>query len=158
VNHLVAQLVAHQVPLNLGHLYTGREARAVEWDGSPVRVRAGSVSDGGHAVAHASGSDGTAVMDGYLAVLERFLDVQREVTAAYLAGRAPGDSLPLEGLPDFPEPAPPPFALVGTVEHLEPGRSVVIRRVMDEREDLYADDHTLGGRGVSRVNPAQNGL
>ena len=29
---------------------------------------------------------------------------------------------------------------------------------MDEREDRYADDHTLGGRGVSRENPAQNGL
>ena len=29
---------------------------------------------------------------------------------------------------------------------------------MDEREDLYADDHTLGGRGVSRENPGQNGL
>jgi hypothetical protein len=29
---------------------------------------------------------------------------------------------------------------------------------MDQREDRYADDHTLGGRGVSRVDPAQNGL
>src|SRR5439155_16769953 len=30
--------------------------------------------------------------------------------------------------------------------------------VMDEREDRYADDHTLGGRGVSRADPGQNGL
>ena len=51
-----------------------------------------------------------------------------------------------------------PFALVESIEHLEPGRSIVFRRVMDEREDLYADDHTLGGRGVSRVDPGQNGL
>ena len=29
------------------------------------------------------------------------------------------------------------------------GREIVFRRVMDGREDLYADDHTLGGRGVS---------
>ena len=48
--------------------------------------------------------------------------------------------------------------LVESIEHLEPGRSIVFRRVMDEREDLYADDHTLGGRGVSRVDPGQNGL
>ena len=48
--------------------------------------------------------------------------------------------------------------LVGSVVHHEPGREIVFRRVMDEREDLYADDHTLGGRGVSRENPAQNGL
>jgi hypothetical protein len=102
-------------------------------------------------------------MDGYLAVMEQFLDVQREVMEAYLAGRAPHTALPLDAftLPDFagPEPTPPPpFALVGTVVQHEPGRSIVFRRVMDEREDLYADDHTLGGRGVSRVDPKQNGL
>src|SRR5262249_22610436 len=79
---------------------------------------------------------------------------------AYLGGRAPHATIPLDtfALPDFTQAAAPPLALVGTVEHPEPGRSVAVRRVLDQREDLYADDHTLGGRGVSRVDPAQNGL
>src|SRR3954451_6027538 len=83
---------------------------------------------------------------------------------AFLVGRAPTDGLSLDLL-TFPDLAPKgdsvaskPFALVGRIEHLEPGHSVIFRRVMDEREDLYADDHTLGGRGVSRVDPAQTGL
>ena len=101
-------------------------------------------------------------MQGYLAAMEQFLDVQRDVMAAFLAGHA----IPLEmqvALPEFPLPIQVeepsrPFALIGQVEQFEPGRSVVYRRVMDEREDLFADDHTLGGRGVSRVDPGQNGL
>ena len=160
VNHLVAQLVAHQVPVNLGHLYAGRAVRAVEWNSgrqSPP-VAAGGLSAAPAPAINGTGSAG--LMDGYLAVMEQFLDVQREVMKAYLAGRAPHAALPLDGftLPDFAEAAPPPFALVGTVEQFEPGRSIVFRRVMDEREDLYADEHTLGGRGVSRVDPGQNGL
>jgi hypothetical protein len=51
-----------------------------------------------------------------------------------------------------------PFCLVGEILQHEPGRAVTFRRVMDGREDLYADDHTLGGRGVSREDPGQNGL
>src|SRR5581483_3190893 len=115
-------------------------------------------------VADASGSDGNAVMHSYLAAMEQFLAVQQEVVAAFLAGRAiPGEippelfAHPEHSAPSTQHPAPS-FALVGEVVHHEPGRSLVTRRVMDEREDLYADDHTLGGRGVSRVVPGQNGL
>jgi hypothetical protein len=89
-------------------------------------------------------------MHAYFDVMEQFLDTQREVMTAFLAGH----HVPA------PAPAPPdrPYALVETVVGYEPGREIVFRRVMDEREDLYADDHTLGGRGVSRENPGQNGL
>jgi hypothetical protein len=98
--------------------------------------------------------------------MEQFLDVQRSVMEAYLAGHAePGGALPLlDGwlTPDtfdfLPSSPPPSFALVGEVARLTPGREVVTRRILDEREDRYADDHTLGGRGVSRVDPGQNGL
>ncbi|HEY1192392.1 MAG TPA: polyketide synthase dehydratase domain-containing protein, partial [Gemmata sp.] len=55
-------------------------------------------------------------------------------------------------------PAPASYCLVETVTHHEPGAEIVFRRVMDEREDRFADEHTLGGRGVSREDPAQNGL
>jgi malonyl CoA-acyl carrier protein transacylase len=169
INHLVAQLVAHQVPVNLGHLYAGREVRAVEWaPGEPAVSTAGLPGNPpgrvpGNPPAHTGGSPRTdpTLMGGYLAVMEQFLDVQREVMEAYLGGRSPHAPLPLDAftLPDFAEPTPTaPFALVGTVVRHEPGRSIVFRRVMDEREDLYADDHTLGGRGVSRADPKQNGL
>ncbi len=66
-------------------------------------------------------------------------------------------SIPIDPAPLAPA-APRPFALIESVIQHEPGREITFRRVMDEREDLYADDHTLGGRGVSRENPAQNGL
>src|SRR5207253_4905532 len=94
-----------------------------------------------------------------------------EVMEAFLAGRPASISIPPElfTLPDFAPELDPllaadhapqswPYALVGQVERLVPGREVILRRVMDLREDLYADDHTLGGRGVSRVDPGQNGL
>jgi hypothetical protein len=87
--------------------------------------------------------------------MERFLDVQREVMTAFLAGQPAAIDLP----PDLLSADPPPdYALIGEVIRHVPGREIVFRRVMDEREDLYAGDHTLGGRGVSRVDPGQNGL
>ena len=143
LNHLVAQLVAHHVPVNLEHLYAARVVDPL----SP-----------------AAGERGAKVMEGYLAVMEHFLDVQRSVMEAFLTGRAPSENLPPLGdwLPtDSPAGeslAPLPYALVGRVEHHVPGREIVFRRPLDLREDLYADDHTLGGRGVSRVDPGQNGL
>ena len=163
INHLVAQLAAHHVPFNLGHLFAGR----TEAGRTPAMRRTSSVLDDGRNL-----PEHAAIMPGYFAVMEQFLDVQREVMEAFLSGHAAPSELPPElfAFPDFASAADsvlanrsspselPEFALVGRIEHIEPGRSVVVRRIMDEREDLYADDHTLGGRGVSRVNPGQNGL
>jgi malonyl CoA-acyl carrier protein transacylase len=147
--HLVAQLAAHHVPLKLGHR----------------SVRAGSGSDGKReTVAPAPGPDGHAIMHGYLAAMEQFLAVQQEVMQAFLTGRSTPATVPPE-LFEVSEHSPlstqhsaPAYALVGEVVRHEPGRSIVTRRPLDEREDLYADDHTLGGRGVSHVDPGQNGL
>jgi len=152
INHLVAQLVAHHVPVNLGHLYARREVRRVEWEarGQSLPVGMGGLSQQ------------SAVLNDYLGVMEQFLDVQREVMESFFAGRpAAGELPPLDDwlAPELAAVEPPPdYCLVGRVERFEPGREVVIRRLMDEREDLYAADHTLGGRGVSRVDPTQNGL
>lgn len=154
MNHLVGLLAAHHVPVNLGHLFGATEPRVDVPQPHPIRAIA------------ATGSPPPEVMTGYLAVMEQFLDVQREVMTAFLAGSehpSPVDSLipdtsPIpqeESAPSSPEAS---FALVGSIEQHDPGRSIVFRRVMDLREDLYADDHTLGGRGVSRVDPRQNGL
>ena len=186
INHLVAQLVAHHVPFNVGHLFLGREARVVEWEAKDAPSRFAHQSgdtaslDGSeerqarHPTDSPSEShpptsrtgDSAAVVNTHLAVMEQFLDVQREVMEAFLTGRAEPANFPTD-LFDFPDFAPPShaahsespaFAFAGRVEHHEPGRAIVTRRLLDEREDQYVDDHTLGGRGVSRVDPAQNGL
>lgn len=48
--------------------------------------------------------------------------------------------------------------LIGKLVHHVPGRELVMRRKLDLAEDLYAGEHTVGGRSVSRVDPAQHGL
>jgi malonyl CoA-acyl carrier protein transacylase len=127
LHHLVGQLVAHGVPLNLHHLYGGQ-----------IATQSLPVATGGVAPA-------AEVITAYLETMEQFLDVQRDVMHAFFAGE--------------PSAAPSAaYALVEQIETFTPGREVLIRRTMDEREDLYADHHTLGGRGVSRADPGQNGL
>jgi malonyl CoA-acyl carrier protein transacylase len=156
INHMVAQLAAHGVELNLAALYEDR----LEASGGRKPPVAEDENWGLTPPAR-------QVMDNYLGVMEQFLDAQREVMTAFLGGptSSPALAIPPElfAALDFgavlatPEPSPP-FALVESVLRFEPAQEVVFRRVMDEREDLYADDHTLGGRGVSREDPAQNGL
>jgi len=152
INHLIAQLVAHHVPVELGHLFGDRCRHDTD--------RVESNANAGRNPCETSQSPG--VMENYLAVMEQFLDVQREVMDSFLSGRASPNDLRLDLLapsdPSTAEVATPHFALVQRVERLDPGCSVVFRRTMDESEDLFADDHTLGGRGVSRVDPGQNGL
>ncbi|MBM3981071.1 MAG: acyltransferase domain-containing protein [Planctomycetes bacterium] len=178
INHMVAQLVAHGVDLNLAYLYEGRTSGRTRSASDGVSVDTPSRSDA-HPVAHTPGSP-ASVVHTYLDVMEQFLDAQREVMSAYFgapvayAPGAPASGASPASVADLIEagawgnvaaPAPTrpateekPYALIETVVHHAPGQELVFRRVMDEREDLYADDHTLGGRGVSRENPAQNGL
>jgi malonyl CoA-acyl carrier protein transacylase len=167
VNHMVAQLAAHHVPLNLAHLYAGRTGEA-QASGGCEPPGACEASGGLTSPARQDSTD--PVMDGYFGVMEQFLDVQREVVQAFLAGRGANGQISV--LPEFfptpelapepqpaPEPAPEaPFCFLGDAVQFEPGREAVFRRTLDLREDLYVDDHTLGGRGVSRTDPKQNGL
>jgi hypothetical protein len=83
--------------------------------------------------------------------MDQFLDVQRAVTEQFLTRRRSGA---------VPAPASPPRVrpLVGEVVRHEPGRELVMRRRLDLAEDLFAGDHTVGGRTVSRVEPDQYGL
>ena len=155
INHLVAQLVAHHVPVNLEHLYANRETRRIGWESQVVKSSSRQVGPAPSISPPAAGERSATLMHGYLAAMEQFLDVQREVMGAFLAGH-PTDLPPSPSV--LPEPPARPYCLVGEVIEHTPGQSIVFRRVMDEREDRYADDHTLGGRGVSRADPAQNGL
>jgi malonyl CoA-acyl carrier protein transacylase len=152
INHLVAQLVAHGVPVKLDGLTWGQVFNlsdpAVSHAGPIVRAEVGQVEN------LSPREDATAVLTAYLDTMDQFLDVQQAVMGAYLSGTAEADPFHFTPAAD----APKSFALVGEVVHFEPGREIIFRRVMDEREDRYADDHTLGGRGVSREDPGQNGL
>jgi len=164
INHLVAQLTAHHVPLELGYLNPNQTATPHEWR---KFERASNLNETVEYQSPVPATGSTAaIMDGYLAVMKQYLDVQRKVMEAFLSGQSPDGPL----LPDCFQSAPvadsmgveaepqEPFALVGRVEHFEPGRLIIFRRVMDAHEDRYSDDHTLGGRGVSRCEPKQNGL
>ncbi|MCE9563601.1 MAG: polyketide synthase dehydratase domain-containing protein [Planctomycetes bacterium] len=166
INHLVAQLAAHHVPMNLVNLHGSLDLASGGRD-SPVQVA--HVENRG--VTSPARQDTVAIMDGYLSVMEQFLDTQREVMEAFLSGRPAHVTIPQElfAFPDFTPQVdqqppttshqqPPEFCFVGDVVHHELGREIILRRTLDEREDIYVDDHTLGGRGVSRVDPAQNGL
>ncbi|MDY3561183.1 polyketide synthase dehydratase domain-containing protein [Gemmata sp. JC673] len=183
INHMVAQLVAHGVELNLGHLFGARDEDPAP---GPLTVLADPVS--GASVGHWEGKGSSAdlqqaaptgpagerravgrsdfAVHDYLRVMGQFLDTQREVMSAFLGSpfvpSAPAPAVdrlvPVEPVSAPASEALPPFCLVETVVHHEPGREIVFRRVLDEREDRYASDHTLGGRGVSREDPGQNGL
>ena len=48
--------------------------------------------------------------------------------------------------------------MIGDLVQFEPGQSLLMRRRIDLDEDLYAGDHTLGGRRASAVDPGLNGL
>lgn len=180
INHMVAQLVAHGVELELGALYEGRVGE--EPTPQPPPGREGSQDLDASIVESTREGSGSPSLQGggwgigsavhaYLDVMEQFLDTQRAVMSAFLSGApsvaALGDpgAIPFVEAPRAQTPVTDdvateeqPFALVETVVEHAPGRAVTYRRVMDLREDRYADDHTLGGREVSRVDPAQNGL
>jgi malonyl CoA-acyl carrier protein transacylase len=185
INHLVGQLLVNKVPLNVNHLFKDLETEFVPWEEMPAdpssfahRFSEESTPEtnngtDSHDASTLSTAFGTDAMNGYLSVMEEFLDVQRSVMEAFLSGQGVANSASELGLQDFAfpgfdtllSPTPdnaelvlPPYALIGQIEQFEPGRSILVRRVLDEREDLYADHHTLAGRGVSRVDPGQNGL
>lgn len=52
----------------------------------------------------------------------------------------------------------PDFPLVGDIVQHDPGQEIVVHRVFNLHEDLFAQDHTIGGRSVSQVDPNQHGL
>jgi malonyl CoA-acyl carrier protein transacylase len=143
LHHLLGCLAAHHVPLRLDRLYQQR---------TPAP--------------HARGQ----VLTQYLGVMEQFLDLQRETTELFLRRRRSTRTverteysvlstqysvLPRTGGNGAPPPGRP---MIGTIGRHVAGRELVMRRVLDLREDNFAADHTVGGRRVSKVDPGQHGL
>lgn len=136
INHLAALLAAHHVPLRFEHLYNRRNSKAIAVGGlaeAQTRMAAANTSR-------------AAVMQQYLGVMEQLLDLERDVMAQFLARRGTGAAHTVA------------WPLLGEIVHHLPNRELILRRHMDVNEDLYAADHTLGGRNASAVDPTQHGL
>jgi malonyl CoA-acyl carrier protein transacylase len=137
INHLVALLAAHHVPLRFEHLYCRRAPSRIDWDASKANL--GALTQ--------LRSPRAAVMQQYLGVMEEFLDVQRGVMEQFLARPCQASAA-----------SPHKWPLLGEILRHDARRELVMRRCMSLAEDLYAGDHTLGGREASAVDPSQNGL
>jgi malonyl CoA-acyl carrier protein transacylase/phosphopantetheinyl transferase len=137
LHHLVGQLAAHHVPLQLEALYAGRESRVVPWDAPATASRRG------------------VVLAQYLEVMGQFLDTQREVMEQFLSRNHTRLAC---GAEPTREPRVVTGPLLGDILRLEPGKEAVMRRRLDLAEDLFAAEHTIGGRTVSKVDPHQHGL
>jgi malonyl CoA-acyl carrier protein transacylase len=156
LNHMVALLSAHHVPLRLEHFYNRRNPRPVAWKESPnVNLSVGWADTGGPP-AECGGPPASVhptvcatVMEQYCGMMEQFLDLQREIMEQFLAARHPSET---------PTQQPHQMLLLGEIIRHQPGRELVLRRRMDLNEDLYACDHTLGGRDASALDPTQHGL
>ena len=107
-------------------------------------------------------------------LMQQFLQTQQSVMRQYLTGHSPPaspalpDSVVTVKPIDTPSHAPdvstidePRFAAplfaIGKVVACVPGQSLTLCRPLDGDEDLYADQHTLGGQHNSRVDPSQHG-
>jgi acyl transferase domain-containing protein len=118
INHLVAQLAAHHVPLELGHLFT--EVKRTRTDSTHKSADRDATVIPPIVLQRPDARQSSELIQGYLEVMEQFLDLQREVMDAFLAGRAAPPELQC-ALPDSPsllkvEEPSRPFALIGRVE------------------------------------------
>lgn len=172
LNHLAAQLLAHQVPLRLAYFYERRQPVEVDW-----RRLTATVPE-----VPAASPLRAQVMGNYLAVMDEFLQLQQTVMENYLATRRGVPAPPVgadllvcqveqpeppapfvEEIPPAPEAqalppgSPAPWIMLGEIVQHDPGYELVTRRHLRLDEDLYARDHSLGGTGVSRVDPLQFG-
>lgn len=81
------------------------------------------------------------IVEEHFRTMERFLLVEQEVMEAFLGA--------VES-----RTATPSWSLLGAVVSLDPGRQVVVRRVIDPAEDLFLEDHALGGQEISETDAA----
>lgn len=185
LNHLVAALYAQGVPVSPDHLYARRRPNRVDFAAEPApkpksreHAVAAVSANGQHEPPASNGSarhagpvlaieplqfDAEPALDtddeamrSYLRTMDAFLATQREVMTAYLSATA--DSTADAESPGVgPEPVETgPW--LGAIQHLDPGRELVAVRRLDVRDDPVAENHTLGGRRVSAIDPDRKGL
>ena len=183
LNHLLGALAAHHVPLDLDPLYEHRAPRRRDWPpGAPAYRRtldaaepparprleipaATPAPERPESTAHRPDGDlRSRVMARHLEVMGQFLDHQREITELFLNRtrrhrEAPTPPSRVEHHRTNGEAGRTPARpLLGAFTHHEPGRALVMRRVLDLRDDHFAAHHTVGGREISKVEPGQYGV
>jgi len=219
LNHMVAQLAAHHVPMRLDHMYERRDCKVIAWPETSPPTRQAAVKANHEAESRIADQTlrsattqsaptttkpvsvkpsvqparspaqppleaspaprGTGrVMNRYLSVMEQFLSDQESVTKAYLNERRGGGRRFHRGSMaaskrirqttlkqtvqtgrSVPDPVATPHGpLIGEITSHDPGKSLVMRRRLDLQEELYAGEHTVGGRDVSKIDPSHHGL
>ncbi len=164
LNHLVGQLVAHHVPLRLEYLYRHRQPKTLSIADFRFLIGAEPDSQQPFAIDNQKSKIQTTraqVMARYLGVMDQFLEVQQGVMQGFLArrtaARALGPRRPVQPAPTEAASASD-WPLAGHVVRLVAGQEVVVRRRLDLAEDIVVGDHTLGGRQVSKIDPAHHGV
>ena len=183
LNHLLGALLSHNVPLDLDPLYEHRAHRRLDWvPGTPASRRtlnaalpperprldvpaAAPAPERSESTAHGPAGDlRSQVMARHLEVMGRFVDQQREITELFLTRtrRQREEHTPPSRSEhhrtDEEASRPPGRPLLGAFTHHEPGRTLVMRRILDLCEDHFATHHTVGGREISKVDPGQYGV
>ncbi|MBX7166292.1 MAG: polyketide synthase dehydratase domain-containing protein [Pirellulales bacterium] len=163
LNHLLAQLAVQRVPIDPGYLYAVRSVRALD---DPLRAAQPVQEAAAKPRAPRSPKPGAGeVLARHLALMDRFLSDQQLVFQDYLRTRR-GPRLPARapapvGPAAMPRVAPvalDAWPLAGKLVQHQPGTELLIHRALDLAEDCYADEHTVGGRDISRIRPSQRGL
>jgi len=119
-------------------------AVAAPVDGPVSRGPANAPAPGSHP---ATASSRVRIMQGYQEGMETFLGVQQEVMQAYLARVRGGAGVrPAAPAGDaIPAPDRTAFPLLGEIRAHTPGRSLFACRRLDRGEDIFLEDHALGG-------------
>ncbi|MCS6851308.1 MAG: polyketide synthase dehydratase domain-containing protein [Gemmataceae bacterium] len=157
IQHLAAQLAAHHVPIDLGYLYRIREVSP--WAGAltgqeavgPPPAALPPAADPRPAEPPAKPASRAHVLQQYWTVMEQFLKVQQDVMGQFLKQRRSQATATAT-------PSPARWPMLGEIIQLDPGRTLIARRRIDLANDLFARDHTLGGRHASAVDRDQHGL
>ncbi len=93
---------------------------------------------------------GDETMLGFLSTMNDFLSTQQQVMQTYLLG-----DLGTVAGKSCEDARSGPW--IGTIREWEPGRRVVSRLALDGIDDPVAENHTLGGRRVSALDPRGKG-
>jgi acyl transferase domain-containing protein/phosphopantetheinyl transferase len=138
LQHMLAQLVAHGVPVRLHHLYARRNPSVVAYPIAKMPL----------ASAHTQEAIGTpAVIQQHLQTMARFLEVQQQVMTAYfgsVASRKPAIKA-----------NPGPF--ITEIIDVTPGVRARARHRFSPDSELLFKDHTLG-RNISQDDRELSGL
>jgi malonyl CoA-acyl carrier protein transacylase len=186
LNHLVASLFAQGIVLDPAYLYARRRPKRIDveaprapvaetferlpnFDPRPSENGNGHVGSDRqerppalktalcsleeivprHPLEEPAGRD--EAMLAYLAIMNDFLETQRQVMEAFLRGEADEFA---GGRTGVPRQRP----WLGTILEYEAGKRMTARLSLDGDGDPVAENHTLGGRRVSAIDPRLKGL